>query len=89
MTAADMERVDVPLPVLIDRVDALTALRLARMAAGLAAEYRHLGDPADTAFALLPCPHPELCSTDADYPEWAATDLAEQIRISDNARRNR
>ncbi|WP_434744593.1 hypothetical protein [Streptomyces sp. A-14] len=88
MTAADMERVDVPLPVLIARVEATTARKKAVIAAGVAAEARHLCDPSDTAFALLPCPHPELCSTDADYPEWAAK-LAEQIRISDTTRRIR
>ncbi|MEU0098182.1 hypothetical protein [Streptomyces sp. NPDC006267] len=88
MTAADMERVDVPLPALIARVEATTARKRAVIAAGLAAEARHLCDPTDAVFAALPCPHPELCSTEADYPEWAA-ELAEQIRISDNARRNR
>ncbi|MBQ1118475.1 hypothetical protein [Streptomyces sp. C3-3] len=88
MTAADMERVDVPLPVLIARVEATTARKRAVIAAGVAAEARHLCDPSDAAFALLPCPHPELCSTDADYPEWPA-EIAELIARSDNARRNR
>ncbi|MFI7329286.1 hypothetical protein ACIBQ3_32205 [Streptomyces rubiginosohelvolus] len=78
MTAAD----------LIARVEAAAAMRRAVIAAGVAAEYRHLCDLSDTAFAALPCPHPELCSTEADYPEWAA-ELAEQIRISDTTRRNR
>lgn len=32
--------------------------------------------------------HPELCSTDADYPEWPA-EIAALIARSDNARRNR
>ncbi|MFJ7525203.1 hypothetical protein ACIQ1S_09770 [Streptomyces griseus] len=88
MPAGDMERMDVPLPVLIARVEATTARKRAVIAAGVAAEARHLCDPDDTAFAALPCPHPELCSTEADYPDWAA-ELAEQIRISDNTRRNR
>lgn len=88
MTAADLSRVDVPLPVLITRVEATAARKRAVIAAGVAAEARHLCDPSDTAFAALPCPHPELCSTEADYPEWAA-ELAEQIRISDTTRRNR
>lgn len=88
MPAADMERMDVPLPVLIARVEATTARKRAVIAAGVAAEARHLCDPDDTAFAALPCPHPELCSTEADYPDWAA-ELAEQIRISDTTRRTR
>ncbi|MGW6288282.1 hypothetical protein [Streptomyces sp. NPDC055107] len=88
MPAADMERMDIPLPVLIARVEATTARKRAVIAAGVAAEARHLCDPDDTAFAALPCPHPELCSTEADYPDWAA-ELAEQIRISDNTRRTR
>ncbi|MFE3487510.1 hypothetical protein [Streptomyces griseus] len=88
MPAADMERTDVPLPVLIARVEATTARKRAVIAAGVAAEARHLCDPDDTAFAALPCPHPELCSTEADYPDWAP-ELAEQIRISDNTRRTR
>ncbi|MDQ0694297.1 hypothetical protein [Streptomyces sp. W4I9-2] len=88
MTAADMERLDVPLPVLIAQVEATTARKRAVIASGLAAEARHLCDPADTDFASLPCPHPELCSTDADYPEWAV-ELAEQIRISNTTRRTR
>ncbi|MYX14463.1 hypothetical protein GTY67_13755 [Streptomyces sp. SID8374] len=88
MTAADMERLDTPLAVLAARVDALNALKRTRMAAGLLAEERHQCDPDDAAFALLPCPHPEACSTDADYPEWAV-DLAEQIRASNTTRRTR
>lgn len=88
MTAADMERVDVPLPVLIARMEATTARKRAVIAAGVAAEARHLCDPSDAVFALLPCPHPELCSTDADYPEWPA-EIAELIARSENTRRNR
>ncbi|MFJ6316010.1 hypothetical protein ACIQJW_08015 [Streptomyces californicus] len=61
MTAADLSRVDVPLAVLI-----------AHMAAGLLAEDRHQYDPDDMRFAQLPCPHPELCATDADYPGFDA-----------------
>lgn len=88
LAAASLPSVDVPPPVLIARVEATTARKRALIAAGVAAEARHLYDPSDTAFAALPCPHPELCSTEADYPEWAA-ELAEQIRISDNTRRTR
>ncbi|MEW1630767.1 hypothetical protein AB0387_25835 [Streptomyces sp. NPDC089173] len=93
MTAADMERLDTPLDALVAQVDATTAAnaaaRAARRLAEANAENQHLlydADPTDTAFALLPCPHPELCSTDADYPEWAA-ELAEQIRASNLSRR--
>ncbi|MEV7654583.1 hypothetical protein AB0O39_10475 [Streptomyces anulatus] len=89
MTAADMERLDTPLPVLIAEVEAASARRNALFAAGAVAEQRHLCDPTDTAFALLPCPHPELCSTEADYPDWVATDLAEQIHASNKTRRTR
>ncbi|MEU2674785.1 hypothetical protein ABZ622_39345 [Streptomyces sp. NPDC007164] len=50
--------------------DQLTALKAKRLAAGLAAEYRHLTDTRDAAFAALACTHPEACSSDADYPAW-------------------
>ncbi|MFE9886814.1 hypothetical protein [Streptomyces scopuliridis] len=43
---------------------------LTALARGVAAEVRHLTDPADTAFAALACAHPEKCSCDADYPDW-------------------
>lgn len=86
---ADIERLDVPLPVLIAEVEAASTRRNALFAAGVAAEARHLCDPTDTAFAALPCPHPELCSTEADYPDWVAGDLAEQIRASNTTRRTR
>lgn len=42
MTAADMERVDVPLADLIARVEATTARKKAVITAGVAAEARHL-----------------------------------------------
>ncbi len=83
-----MERVDVPLDVLIARVEATTARKRAVIAAGVAAEARHLCDPSDTAFAQLPCPHPETCSTEADYPEWPAQ-VAVLIARSENTRRTR
>ncbi|MER5816862.1 hypothetical protein [Streptomyces californicus] len=72
MTAADLSRVDVPLAVLIARVDAVAAEKRADMAAGLLAEERHQCDPDDARFAALPCPHPEACSTGADYPGFDA-----------------
>ncbi|MFD3741109.1 hypothetical protein [Streptomyces sp. NPDC058629] len=88
MTAADLSRVDVPLADLIARVDALTVLRRARMTAGLLAEDRHQCDPADAIFAQLPCPHPELCSTSADYPGFDAW-ITQQQTLNTAARRTR
>ncbi|MFJ9985373.1 hypothetical protein ACIQUD_15295 [Streptomyces globisporus] len=88
MTAADMERVDVPLADLIARVDALTELKRAHMAAGLLAEDRHQYDPADALFAQLPCPHPEACSTSDDYPGFDAW-ITQQQNLNTAARRTR
>ncbi|MFF3998614.1 hypothetical protein ACFYX8_35560 [Streptomyces cyaneofuscatus] len=88
MTAADMERLDTPLADLIARVDALTALRRTRMTAGLLAEDRHQCDPDDIRFAALPCPHPEACSTSADYPGFDAW-ITHQQNLNTAARRTR
>lgn len=88
MTAADLSRVDVPLADLIARVDALTALRRTRMTAGLLAEDRHQCDPDDNLFASLPCPHPEACSTSADYPGFDAW-ITQQQTLNTAARRTR
>jgi hypothetical protein len=60
--AAPIERLDVPLPV-VEEQD--------RTAAGCRAEQAHLLDLADGAFARLAC-QSDCCSTDADYPAWAA-----------------
>ncbi|MBD9721902.1 hypothetical protein PV755_09180 [Streptomyces caniscabiei] len=60
-------RLDVDLHVLVDR------LRAQRLAAGAAAEQRHLLDPADHAFAALACSCPTACSCAADYPGWTPT----------------
>ncbi|WP_432008656.1 hypothetical protein [Streptomyces bacillaris] len=87
MTAADMERLDTPLADLIARVDALTALRRTRMTAGLLAEDRHQCDPADTAFALLPCTCTTV-STSADYPGFDAW-ITQQQTLNTAARRTR
>ncbi|MFF3128563.1 hypothetical protein ACFVRD_41275 [Streptomyces sp. NPDC057908] len=70
MTAADLARLDVPLADLVAAADRLTGLKAKRLAAGLAAEYRHLTDTRDAAFAALACARPEACSCDADYPNW-------------------
>ncbi|NEB42342.1 hypothetical protein [Streptomyces sp. SID14515] len=95
MTAADMERVDTPLAALIVEVDALivevdalAARKRALFAAGLLAEDRHQCDPADTLFAQLPCPHPEACSTSADYPGFDAW-ITQQQNLNTAARRTR
>lgn len=55
---------DVPLP----QLKALIARQ--RLLVGVAAEARHLADPADGAFAALACEHPEACACAADYPDW-------------------
>lgn len=83
-----MERLDTPLAVVAARVDALTALRRVRMTAGLLAEDRHQCDPTDALFALLPCPHPEACSTSADYPGFDAW-ITQQQNLNTAARRTR
>ncbi|MGQ4733397.1 hypothetical protein ACUN3E_37785 [Streptomyces sp. Ju416(a)] len=88
MTAADMERMDVPLTDLIARVDAMAARRRDLFTAGLLAEDRHQCDPTDNLFAQLPCPHPEACSTSADYPGFDAW-IAQQQNLNTAARRNR
>lgn len=88
MTAADMERVDVPLPMLAAQLDVLAALKRTRMVAGLLAEDRHQCDPDDTRFAALPCPHPEACSTSADYPGFDAW-ITQQQNLNTAARRTR
>ncbi|WP_097982865.1 hypothetical protein [Streptomyces sp. f150] len=88
MTAADMERLDTPLAALIAEVDALAARKRALFAAGLLAEERHQCDPTDNLFAQLACPHPEACSTSADYPGFEAW-IAQQQNLNTAARRNR
>jgi hypothetical protein len=62
------------------RISRLVKLLVARqrLAAGIAAEARHLMDPAETAveaaFDRLCCAHPETCSCAADYPGWKPGD---------------
>lgn len=89
---ADLSRLDVPLADLVAEVAATTARKKAATAriltAGLLAEDRHQCDPTDHLFAALPCPHPEACSTDADYPEWPAQ-VAVLIARSNTTRRTR
>ncbi len=86
-----MERLDVPLNVLLAQVDQIATERDAQARAEAYAENRHLlydADPTDTAFALLPCPHPELCSTGADYPGFDAW-ITQQQNLNTAARRTR
>ncbi|MGW9299669.1 hypothetical protein ACWHA3_02425 [Streptomyces cyaneofuscatus] len=93
MTAADMERMDTPLAVLAAEVDAIAAAKVAQRRADTTAqavaENRHLlcdADPTDTAFAHLPCPHPETCSTSADYPGFDAW-ITQRQNLNTAARR--
>ncbi|MEU0160137.1 hypothetical protein ABZ154_15185 [Streptomyces sp. NPDC006261] len=87
MTAADIGRLDVSLAVLAARVDALTALKRTRMAAGLLAEDRHQCDLDDTAFATLPCTCTTV-STAADYPGFDAW-ITQQQNLNTATRRTR
>ncbi|MFI5739106.1 hypothetical protein ACIA9I_12125 [Streptomyces anulatus] len=60
MTAADMERVDVPLDVLIAAVDEIAAANAARSLAEATAENRHLlydADPDATVPAFVDLHH--------------------------------
>lgn len=49
-----------------------------RPATGALLEQQHLTDPLDGLFAALACEHPESCSCDDDYSDWAAN-LAARI----------
>lgn len=69
MTAADLARLDVPAVQVAADAKALADKRLT---AGCLAEQAHQLDASDGAFARLACEHGDCCSTDNDYPEWAA-----------------
>ena len=71
MTAAHLERVDVPLPELIRSIDEFTALKRQHMATALLSEERHQCDPVDARFAGLACACKSPLATDADYPGFA------------------
>ncbi|MER5461604.1 hypothetical protein ABT010_13140 [Streptomyces sp. NPDC002668] len=79
MTAADLARVDVPLPVVAEQAGACAVLRDAMA---------HTRSPSDQlAYALdaYLVTHPDVpVSTDDDYPAWAA-DLA--ARTANQTRR--
>ncbi|MFV8127483.1 hypothetical protein [Streptomyces syringium] len=64
-TPDPIERLDVPVGQLAADVAALAARR--RLAACRAAECRHLLDPLDGAFAVLPAEHPENVTYDHDW----------------------
>ncbi|MCX5158139.1 hypothetical protein OOK39_02335 [Streptomyces sp. NBC_00264] len=60
MTATDLARLDVPTTDWAAAADELTALKAERLAAGLAAEYRHLlydADPGSTVPAFVDLHH--------------------------------
>ena len=85
MTAAHLERVDVPLPELIRSIDEFTALKRQHMATALLTEERHQCDPVDARFAGLACGCKARLATDEDYPgfaDWVAQQEAknEQYR---------
>ncbi|MFJ1647922.1 hypothetical protein [Streptomyces sp. NPDC088258] len=65
MTANPIER-----PSAIVLAGPFIAYKQGRHLAGMAAEDRHLLDPADHAFAALACEHPDTCSCGDDYPNW-------------------
>ncbi|MET8694788.1 hypothetical protein ABZV65_19845 [Streptomyces bauhiniae] len=71
-----ISHLDVPAPKLVDDLRALVARQRAqRLAAGVAAEARHLMDD-DAPWSRLACDHPEHCSCDADYPGWTPGAIA-------------
>lgn len=64
MTAADLACVNVPPADGVAVADQLTALKAERLAAGLAAEYRHLlldADPGSTVPAFVDLHHHTSC----------------------------
>lgn len=82
MTAADLARVDVPLAALDADLKALAERkRIADACAVLReSQARHaaLGNEQEVVAdgdAIYLLTHPELCSTDADYPGWTPPHL--------------
>ncbi|MEE1819350.1 hypothetical protein PUR59_30590 [Streptomyces sp. SP18ES09] len=64
MTAADIARLDVPLADVEQQIAVLRDSQLRHAALGNEHEVVADGD------AIYLLRHPELCSTDADYPGW-------------------
>ncbi|MBB4984956.1 hypothetical protein [Streptomyces nymphaeiformis] len=65
MTINPIERLDVPTALLEEQIAVLRASQARHAALGNEQEVVADGD---AIYMLL---HPELCSTDADYPGWA------------------
>lgn len=68
LTSRAIHVLDVPVGVVESDIRAIEERQ--RLAAGVAAEARHIADGSDTAFAQLAVTHPDACSTAADYPGW-------------------
>ncbi|MFJ6579314.1 hypothetical protein ACIQMY_25545 [Streptomyces sp. NPDC091368] len=64
MTAADIARLDVPLADVEQQIAVLRASQSRHAALGNVDEVVADGD------AIYMLRHPELCSTDDDYPNW-------------------
>ncbi|MFE7510117.1 hypothetical protein ACFU8I_02650 [Streptomyces sp. NPDC057540] len=64
MTAADIARLDVPLADVEQQIAVLRDSQIRHAALGNEDEVIADGD------AIYLLRHPELCSTDADYPNW-------------------
>lgn len=64
MTANPIERLDVPAAQLEQQIATLRASQIRHAALGNEQEVVADGD------AIYMLRHPELCSTDADYPGW-------------------
>lgn len=64
MTAADIARLDVPLADLEQQIAVLRDSQIRHAALGNEHEVVADGD------AIYMLRHPELCSTEADYPGW-------------------
>jgi hypothetical protein len=64
MTAADIARLDVPLADVEQQIAVLRSSQIRHAALGNEQEVVADGD------AIYMLRHPELCSTDADYPNW-------------------
>ncbi|WP_432077752.1 hypothetical protein [Streptomyces sp. YPW6] len=82
MTAADLSRLDVPLA----EVELQAACETTRRAL---AKTNSPSDRIAYAHDLFLLTHRGVCSTESDYPDWVATELAERIRLSNTTRRTR
>lgn len=71
MTANPIERLDVPAAVVAQQMASDVCLKAMAVTLSPSDRIAYAND-------LFLLDHPEACSTDADYPEWAAQ-LAQQI----------